>query len=194
MKFLAFLSVAVLLLVSGCDELEQITTLVDQPETELTTYIIPAGEHSCNHSKYKKVNASSFKFKALFDSSAVYATKSKKNQTDINKLYGISDCGTSHQANSARFGWVWNNNRLEIWAYIYADGQRQFHFVDSVTLNKFYQYEIAFTDSSYIFKVNNTVELPRSCKSAADGYKLYPYFGGDEAAPHKVTIVIEDVK
>jgi hypothetical protein len=66
--------------------------------------------------------------------------------------------------------------------------------VDTVSLNEFHQYEIAFTDSSYLFKVNKTVELPRSCKSAADGYKLYPYFGGNEPAPHEVTIVIEDLQ
>jgi hypothetical protein len=192
MKSLILL-VAAALFLYGCDELEQITG--NGPEAGLTTYTIPAGEHYCTESGYRKMNVSSIKFRALFDKSAVYETKAKENQADINKLYGVSDCGTSHQINSARFGWVWNNNRLEIWAYTYTDGQRQFRFVDTVSLNEFHQYEITFTDSSYIFKVNNnTVELPRSCKNAADGYKLYPYFGGNEAAPHKVTILIEDLK
>jgi hypothetical protein len=190
MKFLTLLMAAALLLY-GCDELEQLT---GEQEAGLTTYTIPAGEHYCTESGYQKMNVSSIKFRVLFDNSAVYETNAKENQADINKLYGVSDCGTSHQTNSARFGWVWNNNRLEIWAYAYADGQRQYRFVDTVSLNEFHQCEIAFTDSSYIFKVNNTVELPRSCKSKADGYKLYPYFGGDETAPHKVTIVIEDLK
>jgi hypothetical protein len=193
MKFLTLAFSVSLIFFTGCDELERITA-TNQPETGLTTYVIPAGEHYCSQSEYRKMNVSSIKFRARFDSSAIYETKAKNNQADINKLYGISDCGSSHQTNSARFGWVWNNNRLEIWAYIYADGQRQFRFVDSVSLNEFHQYEIAFTDSSYVFKVNNSVELPRGCKSEADGYKLYPYFGGDEAAPHEVTIVIEDLK
>jgi hypothetical protein len=117
-----------------------------------------------------------------------------KNQADINKLYGVSDCATAHQQNSARFGWVWNNNRLEIWAYSYTNGQRKYAFVEAVSLNAYHTFEIAFTDTSYIFKVNDkTVALPRHCKGTAEGYKLYPYFGGDEPAPHEVTILIEDL-
>lgn len=195
MKFLFFLFTAALFLLSGCDEPDPASApaLTDQPEAAIT-YVIPAGEHFSNQSEYREMSVSYIKFRAMFDSSAVYETKDVGNQADINKLYGISDCATAHQINSARFGWVWNHNRLEIWAYVYADGQRQFRFVDAVSLNKFYQYQIAFTDSSYIFKVNNSVELSRSCKGTADGYKLYPYFGGDEPAPHEISIVIEDLK
>jgi hypothetical protein len=56
-------------------------------------------------------------------------------------------------------------------------------------------YEIIFTDTEYIFHVDNsTVSLPRHCSDDASGYKLYPYFGGDEAAPHEITIEIEDLE
>jgi hypothetical protein len=198
MKYLLFLIAGAIFFLTSCAESEQVTVErqpTEQREVQPKTYVIAAGEHYCNESEFQKMTVSKIKFRAMFDRSAVYETKSKENQADINKLYGVSDCGTTHQINSARFGWVWNNNRLEIWAYTYADGQRHFSFVDTVSLDKFHEYEIAFTDSNYIFKLNDSiVELPRSCSNAADGYKLYPYFGGDETAPHEVTIAIEDLE
>ena len=36
--------------------------------------------------------------------------------------------------------------------------------------------------------------LPRtSATSKAEGYKLYPYFGGDESAPHDIFIYIKEL-
>jgi hypothetical protein len=35
--------------------------------------------------------------------------------------------------------------------------------------------------------------LPRHCSGNYTRYKLYPYFGGDELAPHKIEIKITEL-
>jgi hypothetical protein len=49
--------------------------------------------------------------------------------------------------------------------------------------------------NKYVFTVNgNPVNIPRSSTTTTGrGYKLYPYFGGDELAPHNVTIKIKEL-
>lgn len=194
MKFV-FYVLAITLFSYGCEELEKVTPEDEIPVTGAVKYVIPAGEHYCNQPAYDTINTGTIKFRAIFDSSAIYQTKSENNQADINKLYGMSDCGSMHHTNSARFGWVWNKNKLEIWAYTYTNSKRNYEFVDTVSLNIFHTYEIVFTDSSYVFKLNDSfTQMPRACQKEANGYKLYPYFGGDETAPHEITIIIDDIE
>jgi hypothetical protein len=185
------------ILFSGCGSDNEVTPQLPVPEeskSSVVEYTIPAGAHYAEQSAYHELSVTHIKFKARFDSSAIYQTVDQNNQADINKLYGISDCDTHHQINSARFGWRWFNNSLEIWAYVYSNGERKFDFITSVPLNSPSTYEISFTTSEYTFQVNDaTVSLPRHCTDEAHGYKLYPYFGGDEPAPHEVTIEIEDI-
>lgn len=157
-------------------------------------YTIKKGEqYSTNAIKF--VSASSMRFEATFDQSAVYTTAAASNQADINKLYGLSDGNTHHHTNSARFGWRWFNNRLEIHAYTYRNMARMSELVDIVELNKPYTYEIRLEDNKYIFVLNDKrVELPRAFTGKGEGYMLYPYFGGDEVAPHDIQIKIKDLK
>ncbi|MEO5783498.1 MAG: hypothetical protein ABIQ07_09520 [Ginsengibacter sp.] len=42
-------------------------------------------------------------------------------------------------------------------------------------------------------KITYLYSLPRTSTTAkAIGYKLYPYFGGDETAPHEIDIWIKE--
>jgi hypothetical protein len=160
-----------------------------------TLYQIKKGQHSSKHG-ISTHSGMLLKFKARFDGSAVYETSSPMNQLDINKLYGVSDCNSHHQKNSARFGWRWHNGNLEIHAYVYNNGERRSQFITTVDLNKVYDYEIMLLEDAYVFKVNNEYkQLPRikKCKRGVF-YKLYPYFGGDETAPHDITIAIHEKK
>jgi hypothetical protein len=195
-KTLSSILVAAVLLFVGCDNEIALTLGDNKAKTDsITVYIIPAGSHYAKQSAYRPLSATRIRFKARFNKSAIYQTAEKGNQEDINKLYGMSDCDSNHQMNSARFGWRWYNNALEIWAYTYANSARKLAYIGSVPLNAYASYEIAFTNTTYIFQVNgSTVSLPRHCRLEAKGYKLYPYFGGDETAPHEITIDIEDVQ
>ncbi len=175
----------------SCDKLEEVFP-EKSAEGSTTTYMIKKGRHSST-SKVTAMEASQMVFTATFDSSAIYKTTNTSNQADINKLYGISDCGTHHHQNSARFGWRWYNNQLEILAYSYENGERNFKFITSVALNKEYTYTLETTADAYVFKLDGkTVSTERSCEGAASGYKLFPYFGGNEKAPHDIKVLIRD--
>lgn len=194
---IAFILFGFLLTFLTCsDETAQDLLRVPQASDSLVTYRIPAGAHYATESSYTVLNLTAMRFRARFDSSAVYQTQERQNQGDLNKLYGMADCGSMHQKNSARFGWRWYEGALEIWAYAYINGDRKMSFIKAVQLNTSSSYELQFTDSTYNFTVDETtVSFPRNCsEKQARGYKLYPYFGGDETAPHEIRIHIQELK
>ena len=117
-----------------------------------------------------------------------------ENQSDINKLFGFSDCGTMHHENSARFGWRWNGMAIEIHAYWYRDSIRQCKYMDTVSIGQSTEFAIKVLPQQYHFEMKEkTITVPRQCGSLViDGYQLHPYFGGDETAPHDVTIHIKE--
>jgi hypothetical protein len=131
------------------------------------------------------------KFMTKFDNSAIYQTVDPGNQYDINKLWGFSE-GFNHQYNSARIGWSWNDGALRLYAYAYVNGVRHSQEISAVDIGADISCSIKIAGNSYIFTVNTaSVILPRALStSQASGYQLYPYFGGDETAPHLVTILL----
>jgi hypothetical protein len=154
-------------------------------------YTIKPGKHYA-----QGLNASLFvndqlNLEVFFDESAEYYL-GNSNQYDINKLFGFSDCKSHHHKNSARFGWRWNDQskNLEILAYVYSHGKRSSQFIDIVPLNKRIQYSIKVVQNQYEFNLNNKkIIMPRGCSHKnALGYMLYPFFGGDEVAPHEIKI------
>lgn len=166
----------------------------EEVNQEITKYTIKKGEQHATLS-YINTDIAKLKFKALFDSTSIYKTSLASNQGDINKLYGVSDCESYHHTNSARFGWRWYEEKLEIWAYTYSEGKRNFALLDTVSIGSFNEYELEFQENKYVFRLNDKkVEMPRFCVASAKGYKLFPYFGGDETAPHDISIWIEEIK
>ena len=164
-----------------------------QSNNDFKTYTIQKGDHRSINA-FEFVSASKFHFEVIFDSSAIYQTIEKANQADINKLYGFSDCFSSHQENSARFGWRWYKGNLELLAYCYVNGERTSKLISKIDLNRSYLCEIDIQDNKYIFRLNDEVrEITRACTGSSFGYKLYPYFGGDERAPHNISIKIKDL-
>lgn len=108
-----------------------------------------------------------------FDSSAIYTTQDLSNQLDWNKLMGYSR--GYHQMNSIRLGWRWNPKtlKIELGKYSYQDGNRLMMKIDEISVGE--------TKSIKL-------EFDKGCKV---GYMLYPYFGGNETAPHDIQIEIE---
>ena len=154
-------------------------------------YKIKEGRHRSN-TAYCTTRSNYISFEAIFDESARYTSLNPINQYDINKLYGLSDCGTSHTKNSIRFGWRWLNDSLEILWYKREDGEFSFGNITTVDLNTSYHYTITFTKDSYILSVDGIeVIVNRKCFGDHKRYYLYPYFGGDETAPHDITVRIK---
>lgn len=180
----------------ACDTITEVKPKADIADSVDTAvlYTIAKGGHYSDKNTYKQLHAANLKFQVVFDSSAIYTSKATNNQGDINKLYGFSDCGTLHHVNSARFGWRWFNNRLELLAYTYVNKQVKYELITAVAINEPIHCELKAEEGQYRFIVGDKeVILPRACSGLVEGYQLYPYFGGNETAPHKITIKIAEV-
>lgn len=159
-------------------------------------WLIKQGNHYSEANGYAKFSGSIIQFRTIFDSTAIYTTQNSANQADINKLYGASDAGTHHHENSARFGWRWKNNAVEIHAYYYVNKERKSVYLGNAAIGKENYYSIAVEGNNYVFQFNDKkTRVERYSNAPAfDGYMLYPYFGGDETAPHDIKIHISNLK
>ena len=157
-------------------------------------YFIPGGPNYSRQNEYHAFRARELSFSAIFDSSAIYRTVDPANQADINKLYGVSDGNSHHQENSARFGWNWNGKELQVHAYCYAGGVRENKLIGTATIGQSHSYSIRAEDSRYVFQFDNKIEYMHRevSDSVLNGYSLYPYFGGDETAPHDIRVYLKE--
>jgi hypothetical protein len=158
-------------------------------------YLIRKGGQSSTPSVFKVYdNQQEIRFIVRFDSTARYKTIDPGNQHDINKLYGFADNDRPHQFYSARIGWRWLDERLELHAYVYNDSSRITRLLTTVTLQRDITCTIKVNGKQYLFTVDGvTTTMPRSATSpGALGYRLFPYFGGNEAAPQDIRIKIKE--
>ena len=173
--------------------------LIAPQTTELSTvytkYTIFKGDHYCDKSTFKSFSDNQMNFKVKFDSTAIYQSILPENQYDINKLYGFSE-GYDHHVNSARIGWAWNKGALRLYPYVYAKTVGIMKEISEVKIGQEIPCAIIISEKEYVFNVNDkTITIPRALEGAAvAGYCLYPYFGGDEVAPHDTYISIVDIK
>jgi hypothetical protein len=190
--------IIILFLLSSCKKAFQaiIGHGMNAPKTGVyNKYTIRQGQHYADENGYKAVEYDELKFLVRFDSSCVYQTIDPGNQEDINKLYGFSDNNATHQQFSARFGWNWARGALRLYGYNYNSGNRESQEITSIQIGTEYSCSIKIAGDKYIFSVNTiVVEMPRQSQTTkAIGYRLYPYFGGDEVAPHDINIWIKEL-
>lgn len=196
MKTILYLILAIL--ITGCKaDLERLLGV-----HEWKTYQIKEGDHEAKGIHVASLTSDHLDFKATFDETCVYDLQSK-DQNDINKLYGFSDCNCDHLKNSARFGWRWvaAKNKIEVLAYIHKDG-KQILFDDDKNISMGYaelgqegSYSIYIVGDSYNFNYNGNLKVfkYRGCSQQRTAhYMLYPFFGGDRAAPHQINIRIKE--
>lgn len=159
-------------------------------------YLIRQGDHSSTgNSYYAPVALNELKFSVRFDSSAIYKASIPLNQLDINKLYGFSDNNALHHEFSARFGWRWSEGALRLFAYVYNNGTIVSEELGAVAIGKNIACALRVAGEHYEFEVaGKTTIVPRaSTTPMGKGYLLYPYFGGDEVAPHDIRIWIRNL-
>ncbi|RYZ18375.1 MAG: hypothetical protein EOO16_22645 [Chitinophagaceae bacterium] len=196
-----FSAAAAALLLGGCskaiDAVERgVENAVSQnPAPGGALYTIATGAHYCDQNGYRPIETSEQSFAVRFDSSAVYTTANPENQYDINKLRGFTDNNSTDPLRfSARFGWRWSDGALRLFAFVHNNGSFTEKELGTVALNSEAQCRIQVKGAQYLFTLNGrTDSLPRlAATPSGKGYQLYPYFGGDEAAPHKVNIWIKE--
>jgi len=188
---------SVLLLLCSCSKVD---ALIEQKTSSknadgFVQYTISSGQHSANNHRYQKIETDTLRFAVKFDSSAIYTSATKENQYDINKLYGFSDNGADHHQFSARFGWAWHDGALQLYGYVYNDGKRESRRLGAVPIGAEVMCTLAVTPAHYVFSYGDvTQKLPRTSTTPhAQGYLLFPYFGGDEVAPHSINIWIKNL-
>lgn len=195
MKALILHGLLLALLFSSCSKSEYVSTPPQEgASAEFQSYVIPANQHSATTNPYKAIETSELGFFIKFDSSCIYTSRLAENQYDINKLYGFSDNQAFHHQFSARFGWRWSDGALRLFAYVYNNGVRQSAEIGKIAIGTIYKCRIVVDKDVYLFKVDDReVKMPRqSTTTKAKGYQLYPYFGGDEPAPHEIRIYIKE--
>lgn len=184
------------ILIAGCSKSDTISTVI-QPETIITqpiefiNYKIRKGNHFCDASVIKSVSLTEQNFKVRFDSTASYKTQTIDNQYDINKLFGFSEGADLHK-NSARIGWAYNDDSLRLYGYVYSNTNLITQQIATCRIGELLNCSIKLSSGHYVFSVNDKIiSLERGATSlSAEGYQLYPYFGGDETAPHDINIFI----
>lgn len=198
MKNTYFLMAACLMFLFSCKK--EIAKIPVTPPAEVADnyvrYIIHKGSQYCDENNFKSITCTELKFNVRFDSSAIYSTISPGNQYDINKLYGFSDNNADHHQYSARFGWRWSKDSLRLFGYVYNEGVRRSKELGSIQIGSENFCSIKVENGIYRFTLNETTDTltRKSQAEQAVGYRLYPYFGGDEMAPHDINIWIKELR
>lgn len=171
----------------------------------MSTYKIKSGNHNSEGINFGIHFSNSTVYKNVTFSESCKYNLGNVNQFDINKLYGFSiGLFKPNSFNSARFGWRWNidKQKIELFAYIYVNGIRVGQgcvdedkiFLSDVNINQNVYTQISVIDNQYKFSVvenNNTVHKYFQRSGNGAGYNQYPYFGGDEVAPHDIIIQLD---
>ena len=158
------------------------------------TYTIAEGEHSSgtflNHPDNSRIV-----FDFMLDESAIYQTQVPENQSDVNKIYGMSDFGKIHQKYSIRLGWRYMRGNLELCWLRHEEGRHSSATIRTIEPNEIYSAVINITTFYYQIVIDSDTTLVRRRPDGYWGmvrrYYLYPYFGGNEYAPHDITIKIK---
>jgi hypothetical protein len=191
-----FVSMMLLFAAIACSKQQpDVSVIKENPYPGYTEYLIHAKQHYAVNNTYDVINKKELHFMAIFDSSCIYTSYNPENVYDINKLYGFSDCGSLHHENSARVGWLWNGKMIELYGYCYVDSVRKSILLGTTPIGVSAELTINVQPNQYQFTYKGTtIRMPRHCTGPSiQGYRLLPYFGGDETAPHDVHVFIKDL-
>lgn len=119
--------------------------------TKYIQYRILKGSHYCDKTSITPFAGKSMSFNVKFDSSAMYSCTDPANQNDINKLVGFTE-GSDNHKNSARIGWSWNNNALQLYAYAYVDGERISEHISAVSIDVPISISISINENKYLLR------------------------------------------
>lgn len=162
----------------------------------MKAYIIKAGEHFSAHPIKPYLGKTSFTVTVNFDESCRYNLDSI-DQLDVNKLFGISF--GNHEDNSIRLGWAYNLDtlKMDIFTYTYEDGARKINKIGSCNLSVDIVIKLKLDFSGGTYQTTSLISIPEEqvftykYPALRMGYYLYPYFGGNNPAPHDMIIYME---
>lgn len=132
-------------------------------------------------------------YQVIFDNTCRYHLP-HGDTMDINKLIGIGYMPW-HRVNSVRIGWRWIESiqLIELLQYIYINGKRTHGHLAFVPLNEKAVVKIWGEVSCHKIQVDNKPPVKVLIKPRQWGYLLRPYFGGNQPAPHTMTIYLKNL-
>lgn len=142
----------------------------------------------------------------VFDNSCRYELPDPLDKEDVNKLFGFGYFPGFHHIDSARFGWNYNpaSDKIRLYAYCYVDGKKafgdyQFKLICEVPLHTKVRLNInVYVSKRYVFTVHDghnswyemgSLDVPFN-HDKKWSYRLGCFFGGNNPAPHDITIKI----
>ena len=163
-------------------------------------YNIKKGKHSSGFHlgiTFKK----KITFDCIYDSYALHGALGDNDEYDISKLFGFSTTWFHHKQ-SGRVGWrCLDGKNIQLLTYSYNKGKRdikEHDILGTVKPNEWFtcsiedledKYEYTFKKSGWTKKVVTKYDA-KSKDWFIFHYLLYPYFGGNKAAPHNMKITV----
>lgn len=150
-------------------------------------FLIRKGKHRSTFS-WRPFFKKKVSFFFMFTNSCMYELE--ESQDALNKLVGFSDGGFDHHFNSFRIAWRFNNGIIELFSYVYRNGERDFFKIHEVEIGEPTEISVEVRDDIYRIVVNNykVFYAKRGYISSRYKHMLWPYFGGTQVAPHDVKI------
>ena len=137
------------------------------------------------------------RFRVSFADDAAYTTSAPSNQSDWNKLMGLTT-DRIHK-NSIRIGWRWNpaSSRVELGFYGYLNGRRFMQQLTDVPRGQPIDCELRMSNQGLTARAGGATHT----ESGSLGVSLpltwvlhSVYFGGDETAPHDIQVSVQNIQ
>ena len=132
-----------------------------------------------------------FEFTVEFNENCLY-TLPASDKFDINKLFGVSCNTLLLHKNSIRFGWrCVDNMYIQLVSYAYIDGVRiPEQIIKTINVNEKVSCKMIFVDDQVLLSVTDLTDVStvgvNLNKEQTWGIFLWPYFGGNNPAPHEM--------
>lgn len=164
-------------------------------------YTVFKGLHDFFPIKFSFSQNNMLKFEAYFDHNCLY-NFNDSDDFDINKLMGFSTTWWHHRQ-SIRVGWrpsKTESGKIDLLTYVYNNSKRlEEQLIFSVYPKEIFKITLIDSLDSFTFIGNKTmindtskiITIPKDILDYPFYYRLYPYFGGNKKAPHKMTLHIK---
>src|SRR5260221_7763186 len=163
-------------------------------------FTVKSGHHRSNHDFIARPHLGhrvdrALSFRAAFSADVAYATQNPSNQSDWNKLMGLTT-DRIHK-NSIRIGWRWNprSQRVELGFYGYLNGARFMQMLADVAPGQAIDCELRMTNQGLFARAGSALHAENGSLGVSlplTSVLHSAYFGGDETAPHDIHVSVSN--
>lgn len=155
-------------------------------------YIIRKNKHYSFHFPSFTLSNKFKQYTIKFFKSCLYSF-GNADDNDVNKLVGYTfGMIPNPHKNSFRLGWNCINGRISLFSYAYINSERIIRYLCDLDTDKSYNVIIYVIKNKIRVSIDDEVYYTGIDVSGLPnfGWKLFPYFGGNNKAPHDILIEI----